>query len=320
MARRTEFDHVALERALQGQDRVLSLRQALACGMTDGMVVHKTRLGGPWQRLLPGVYLTVTGTPTTVQREIAALLYAGRGSVITGVAALRRHGVRPASSESLTVLIPHDRRRQSTGFVRVLRTQRMPEHVCIDGAVQFAMAARAVADAARELTNLRDVRAVVADAVQKRRCPLDRLAEELQQGPVRYSARLRLVLGEVRDGIRSAAEGDLRELIQRAGLPKPMFNARLYAGQTLIAVADAWWPDAGVAAEVDSREWHLSPEDWEQTLRRNTEMSAHGIVVLRFTPRQIRDEPAMVVAGIRAAIEAGRNRGLPAVQAREATA
>jgi very-short-patch-repair endonuclease len=71
-------------------------------------------------------------------------------------------------------------------------------------------------------------------------------------------------------------------------------------------VADAWWPDAGVAAEVDSREWHLSPGDWERTLRRHARLTAHGILVLHFTPKQIRTEPAQVAAAIRAALDAAR--------------
>jgi hypothetical protein len=60
----------------------------------------------------------------------------------------------------------------------------------------------------------------------------------------------------------------LHALIKRAGLPMPLFSARLFAGQDFLAVPDCWWPDAGVAAEVDSREWHLSPRDWENTLAR----------------------------------------------------
>ena len=48
-----------------------------------------------------------------------------------------------------------------------------------------------------------------------------------------------------------------------------MFNARLYVGSEFVAVPDAWWPDVGVAVEVESREWHLSPEDWERTMRRS---------------------------------------------------
>jgi hypothetical protein len=105
---------------------------------------------------------------------------------------------------------------------------------------------------------------------------------------VRQSAWLRRTLAEVADGIRSAAEGDLRNLIRAAGLPPPMFNARLYIGPDLLAVPDAWWPDAGVAAEVESREWHLSPEDWERTMSRSRRMGAKGILLVQASPHQIR--------------------------------
>jgi hypothetical protein len=54
---------------------------------------------------------------------------------------------------------------------------------------------------------------------------------------------------------------------------------------SLIAIADAWWPGERVAAEVDSREWHLSPADWEETMRRHNEMERHGIRVLHFQSR-----------------------------------
>ena len=93
----------------------------------------------------------------------------------------------------------------------------MPEFVFTDGAVRFAEAARAVADAARELGSFREVRAVTADAVQRRRCRIDQLAEELAHAPVRQSAWLRRTLAEVADGVRSAAEGDLRDLIRAPG-------------------------------------------------------------------------------------------------------
>ena len=46
-----------------------------------------------------------------------------------------------------------------------------------------------------------------------------------------------------------------------------------------------------VAVEVDSREWHLSPEDHAKTLARGRRMAIHQLNVLRFTPRQIRTEP-----------------------------
>ena len=123
------------------------------------------------------------------------------------------------------------------------------------------------------------------------------------------------MLGEVIDGIRSPAEADLRMLIRTSGLPQPLYNPKLYLPDGLfLAQPDAWWPDYGVAAEVDSREWHLSPADWEATMARHARMSAAGIVVLHFSPRQQRDQPAAVIGTIAGALRAGRP--LPAITTR----
>jgi very-short-patch-repair endonuclease len=298
----------ALAAILTNQQHVIARGQALACGMTPAMLRRRTADGGPWQRVLPGVYLAVTGTPTLVQREIAALAYAGNDSVITGAAALPHHRIRSPAAELTTVLIPARRAVRSTGFARIWRTARMPGMFLNDRGVRVALPARAVADTARALTGLREVRAVVADAVQSGHCPIFLLADEVAEGPRRHSALLRQAIAEVSDGVRSVAEAEFRDLLIRALLPKPMFNARILAGREFVAIADAWWPDAGVAAEVDSREWHLSPADWERTLQRHAAMTAHGILVLHFTPRMIRDEPGRVVAEVRAAVKAGRAR------------
>jgi hypothetical protein len=61
-------------------------------------------------------------------------------------------------------------------------------------------------------------------------------------------------------------------------------------------------------AEVDSREWHLSPRDWERTLARHARMGSHGIIVLHFTPGQIRTRQHEVASNIRAALAAGEGR------------
>ncbi|HWG12948.1 MAG TPA: hypothetical protein VG268_06720 [Streptosporangiaceae bacterium] len=136
---------------------------------------------------------------------MAALLHAGPRSVLTGMAAARRHGLRVPESRPINVVVPLAVRRQSAGFVRVQRSTRMPEQVCTTGGIRFTMPARAVADAARSLTTLRDVRVLVAQAVQQQKCSIEMLKLELAQGPKNGAARLRAALSEVQDGIRSAA-------------------------------------------------------------------------------------------------------------------
>jgi len=171
----------------------------------------------------------------------------------------------------------------------------------------YALPARAVADTVRDLTSLRDVRAMVADAVQRSACTVPDLSAELDHGQSVGSKLFREALADVADGIRSTAEGDLKDLLAKSGLPAPLFNASIYDGDgTFIARPDAWWPERGVAVEVDSHEWHLSPHDHTRTLERQRRMGKHGIVVLPFTPREIRTQPADVINTIRHALETGR--------------
>jgi hypothetical protein len=221
MKQRPDRAAAALAEQLLRQDHVITRRQALAGGLSKEMLKHRLRPGGQWQKLLPGVYLTLTGTATRDQREVAALLYAGPGSVITGAAALDRQGLRQADSGLVDILIPARRHCSSAGFARIRRTTRIPGRVVVIGGRDYAMVARAVADAARIMESLRDVRALVASAVQSRRCPLGLLVEELREGPVQGSALLRFALAEVADGVRSAAEADLRDLISVPACPSP---------------------------------------------------------------------------------------------------
>src|SRR5262249_32774012 len=214
-----------------------------------------------WRIVLPGVYLVHSGGLTLGQREAAAVLYAGNSSVITGNSALARVGVRVPAPELIDVLVPHEHRRQSTGFVRIHRTIRMPEQPWRLNGLQWAPPARAVADAVRGFTDMDSARALVAGAVQQRKCTVQQLATELRAGPKQGSGALRAALEEVADGIASVAEGDLRKLIKKARLPEPMYNPSLFIGAEFLARPDVWWPDAALAVEVDSREWHLSPAD-----------------------------------------------------------
>jgi hypothetical protein len=309
MPKKSEFDTRRMNRILQEQHSVISRAQVFSCGMSRSALHLRIASSGPWQRILPGVYLAVTGGLTQHQREMAALLYAGPASLITGPAAARRHGLRSPGPDVVDLLIPARSRRQSAAFVRVHHSGRMPQRTVVTGKVRFAEAPRAVADAARFLTRFDDVRAVVCDAVQRRACTVADLVAELRAGPSAGSALLREALAEVGDGVRSVSEADFRILIVRSDLPRPVFNAQLFdADGTFIAMVDAWWQDSGVAAEVDSRAYHLSAEDQDRTTERHDRLVAHGILTLHFPPKRLTTDPAGVISEIRRAIENGRRR------------
>ena len=308
MVATTRIDAAALARILGRQIDVITRSQARGTGLTESALRHRLRPGGPWRTLLPTVYIACTGMPSGAQRQMAAQLYGGPGSVITGPVAASCHRIRTPESEFIDVLVPPGWQRRDADFARLHRTSRMPDRVHNFGPIRYALAPRAVADTVRGLAMLRDVQAVIADAVQRQRCEVQELAAELNAGPSSGSALFREALSDVATGIRSAAEGDLLRLLRTSSLPMPLFNATVFAGNTFVAQPDAWWPEFGLVVEVDSREWHLSPQDHARTLERQRRMGKYGIVVLPFTPRQIRTRPADVLATLREALDAARGR------------
>ena len=63
-----------------------------------------------------------------------------------------------------------------------------------------------------------------------------------------------------------------------------------------------------MAVEVDSYEWHMSPENHARTLARGRRMGVAQIVMLSFTPKQIRSEPTQVIKEIRGTLEGAHGR------------
>ena len=52
------YDRRALAGLLARQYGVIARGQVLACGISPSVLRHRTREGGPWRIVLPGVYLT----------------------------------------------------------------------------------------------------------------------------------------------------------------------------------------------------------------------------------------------------------------------
>ncbi|WP_422734802.1 hypothetical protein ACN26Y_14355 [Micromonospora sp. WMMD558] len=156
--------------------------------------------------------------------------------------------------------------------------------------------ARAVVDAARDLGQLRPVRATVAEAVQRGFADLATLDEEIRRARRSRTALIRKAFAEVADGTRSAPETELRECLAGSRLlPEILWNPRLWAADgARLPTPDGYLRDGAVALEVDSREYHISPDDWTRTLDRHNELSRQGVLVIHFTPAQIQREPGRV--------------------------
>jgi hypothetical protein len=227
---------------------------------------------------------------------------------VTGPAAVRLHRLRSPGPDVIDVLIPWTVKRQSTGFVRIHRTRRMPQ-VYRTGVIIFAEPARAVADAARQFTSLDDVRSVIAEAVQKRACAIFEIGLELEHGGRRDSARLRAALSEVRAGVRSVAEARFRQRVLGSDLPSPRYNVFLRAADgSDIGEVDAWWGDAGVSVEIDSQEYHFYRSDWLRTDAKRGRLLKHGIFPHNIAPARVERAWGSVYDELKSSLQQGRQR------------
>src|SRR5262249_18932067 len=161
-------------------------------------------------------------------------------------------------------------RARSCGFVRVHRTGRPDRRAVTTGPLRLTSPARSVVEAARFCDSATQIRAMVAESVQARFCTPGELVRELDAAPRAGTALLRVAVQEVVGGVRSVAEGVARrQLAASAVLPPVVWNPVLRTPDGIaLPTPDGWLPEVDLAVEVDSRAYHLSPDDWERTLRR----------------------------------------------------
>lgn len=264
--------------------------------------------------MLRGIYLTHSGTPSNDDWARAALLFArSPDAVLSGSAGLHRLGLSgPYPGPRLLVLVPSGCSRQSVGPIAIRHAHHLPRRIITYPRIPVATVERCVVDACLDSMDLGAVRHSVASAVQSGRCFIEDLIEESARVTARGAGALRKALAEVADGARSVAECEAAELMFSAGLPRCRQNVDvLDAAGRWLACADFYWEELGAILEVDSRDWHLDPESWQETLMRHNRLEAAGFTVMHCTPSQIRRNPDAVVRQIRAWLQA-RARSIPA--------
>ncbi len=296
---------------------VIRAGELVTLGVPESTVYQRCRPGGPWQLLLPATVLLHSGAPSPDQLVVSGLLYAGEGSLVTGLEACRRHGVQrgPSPHAELHLLVPHERQPRSTHHVVIERTRRMPDAVRRRG-FPLAPAHRAAVDAARRMRSPREITELLADAVQRGLCTVAQLAAEVDASQRQGTAVPRRVLLDVSAGARSAAERDAMALWRRSGLPEPWWNAAVHDGTgQFLGVADAWWDDVGLAWEINSLTWHLAPEDYAREQARTARFTAAGVPVLPTLPTRLRSEASTVLNELRSAYHHAARRPRPDVHA-----
>jgi len=322
MPRRTFVDHAGLDTLMHANERVVRHCELLELGLPSSTIMWRISPAGPWQRLLPGVLVAHRGIPTRRERLLAALKYAGPQSMLTGTPALTEYGVAAARKASArpNVLVPHECRRTSHGFVVVERTRNLPDAVG-RGLLRLAPLPRAVIDACRRKENLDHVREIVAEVVQDRRCSVEAIRKEIRQAARQRTGLARAVLREIEAGIRSVAEAKVRSALLARGVDGLEWNIELWTRDgEFVGSPDAYCVRTGVALQVDSMQWHLGPQGYKRTQARQRGLTYWGILVLPWSPADALENPDEVALGLIRLRELGAQRPVPEIVVRRPAA
>jgi hypothetical protein len=288
--------------------------ELIALGLTGHAIHERCRAGGPWQRMEPGLILLSAEPPSRTQRVQAALTVAGADAVLTGVDALTLHGMTAARLDGpVHLLVPPRRQPRLVDGVLFERTRQLPEPLHRSG-FPVAPLPRATIDTCRRAKAAEHVRSLLAEAIARGHVTPTTLHDELDQHGPRGTALVRRMLAEIDDKVRSVAQGWAKRLVQRASLPVPQWRVPIMSPTgSHVATADAWWDEVGLAWEVDSYAFDLSPADCSAALRRAARLTASGVLVVHTPPTQLREEPATVADLLRDAYEQATARPRPPV-------
>jgi very-short-patch-repair endonuclease len=103
---------------------------------------------------------------------------------------------------------------------------------------------------------------------------------------------------------RSDLEEDFFSLIRPHPLPLPETNVKLGRWEV-----DFLWREQRLVVETDSFTYHRSAVSFEDDHARDLDLRRRGFTVLRFTDKQIEEEPARVVADVARALGTGASGG-----------
>lgn len=231
---------------------------------------------------------------------MAAVLACGAGAALSHGAAMAHLGLRSWSPSLIEVTVPGQRRRQAG--IRVHRTRSLKGDVRIVAGIPTTTVTRTVIDLAKVLP-LGALESLAAEAEHRGLLDHARLSQA-------RSRKLQTIFGGERAPARTRSPDETRFLaaIRAAGLPEPESNVWLTHGG-----GEEWQPDhlfrrERVIVEIDD-DRHRTRHAFELDRAKDATRQADGYATLRFTRRQLREDPGRAASLVAATLTARRSVG-----------
>lgn len=274
------------------QHGVVALWQLEEAGLSRSAVAKRAKRG-QLHRIHRGVYAVGHEALNWRGRWMAAVLACGEGAVLShGSAAALWELLRPLSG-SIDVSVPTQSGRERQHGIRV--------HRCASLAASEEAGLSSVGTQTPLGTLVTVRHRIPVTTVQR---TIDDLRGAVSPGLLRRARRQAELKGWRLDGVegrkaRSGLEEEFLKLCHRRPLPPPETNAK--AGRWEV---DFLWREQRLAVETDSFAYHRGSVAFEDDHARDLDLRNEGFVVLRFTEKQLEEEPGRVIADVARALRA----------------
>ncbi len=173
------------------------------------------------------------------------------------------------------------------------------DEMCLQQSIDCTTAARTAYDIGRRVRG--DTAIIGIDALLNATlCKVDDVERIADRYPgARHIRRLRGALSLVDGGAESPKETELRLLLVRDGLPRPVTQIR--AGRRRI---DMGWPQWKVGVEYDGEQHWTNPDDYADDIERLEYLAARGWIIVRVSSRQLRYDRRGILKRVRRALVA----------------
>lgn len=293
-----------LDRLLRHQDGVVSVAQAVACGVS-ARTLRRWVATGRFSSPLPGVLLGGGHPFGAAARCRAAVFWAGPSALLAGPAAAWWHRMLDTTPSTVGVTVPRSVGRTPRPGVRLRRRDIAPAD---------RTEARGLALTARPLTALetaiavRDGAAFLDRALQRWVTFEDLHAAWCRMSGATGATAARSLLVVAGDRAASHAERRLVRLLRDAGVTGWVLGYAFGPYELDLA-----FPEQRVAIELDGWAWHSDVERFRRDRIKGNDLVTAGWTLLRVTWHDLDTAPARVVAQLRHALSR------PVITDREAT-
>lgn len=281
---------------LATRDELLAVisRKSLAAHVTAGALV----------RVWHGVY--AREEPGVVSRLAGLDLMTGKQAVACMSTAAKLYGFDIENDARIHVLDPGIRLRPTAGLMVHQRVGAPLRRIA--GRLATAPAWTAI-ETARALRRPRAL-ATIDAALRCGACSLAELETAVREQKGRRGiVEIRHLLSHADGRSESPMESEARLIFIDGSIPPTHIQYEIRDRNGDLWRVDFAWPEAKVAAEYDSMEWHANPATWKRDHLKTNRLRECGWDLVRFVVDDVRQHPADLVNRVRSRVSAARLAG-----------